>query len=474
MDITLHIGAHRCGTTTLQHFLNRNSEILSHSGIAVWTPERTRSGLFSGLIARPQDQNSLAERRAARSSGRIETEITLLRKAGYKQLLVTEENMTGSARNNLRQFSLYPSVGDRLNQFRRGFGSGCARIALSIRSYDDYWASAFAFAVAQGHKMPGPEEIAALVDQPRRWRNVIFETAAVFPEAEICVWPFERFGTQPAAQLEILSANAPLSGQLTGKNCWHNQSPKLPKLRRILRLRGEDRAADTLPSGNGVWMPFNAQQRLQLSHYYQADLAWLRGGADGLARLIEFKGLLEEAQRPKRQFVLPVPQAAKAQEIADSSRALAVLGRKHKARLSDAASQKQTALSAKKPPFMPSILRAAKVNGAAAPQPVIGRDYTAPSAIALAGRVAQFGPHRFESALPALQAIVPLNLTTPTQIMPSQIMPTQIMPTQIMPTQIMPSPDLANLAAPQSTSSNRLRSLSPDGGRDDERRKAMV
>lgn len=465
MDITLHIGAHRCGTTTLQHFLNRNSEILNNSGIAVWTPERTRSGLFSGLIARPQDQNSLAERRAARSSGRIETEIALLRKAGYKQLLVTEENMTGSARNNLRQFSLYPSVGDRLNQFRRGFGSGCARIGLSIRSYEDYWASAFAFAVAQGHKMPGPDDIAALVEQPRRWRNVVIETAAIFPEAEICVWPFERFGTEPAAQLEILSANALVSGRLTGHDSWHNQSPKLPKLRRILRLRGEDQAAEALPSGNGAWMPFNAQQRMQLSHHYQADLAWLRGGADGLARLIEFKGLIKEAQLPRRRFTLSEPQAANPQPVAvaQNEAVLPGFGRKHTARIGASA-----APSAEIPPAA-DIWSAAESNRPIIEQPTMGRNYGAPPQMAngshkvmvkqrakLQGRAVaqsyfmaqppQMSPQSFDNTLPALQTI----------------------------TQPPPSTALANPAAPQSTSSNRLRSLSPDGGHDDERRQAMV
>ena len=53
MDVILHVGAHRTGTTSLQAFLERNRQLLNDNGIAVWTPRWTRSALFSGLYRAP-------------------------------------------------------------------------------------------------------------------------------------------------------------------------------------------------------------------------------------------------------------------------------------------------------------------------------------------------------------------------------------------------------------------------------------
>lgn len=287
LDINLHLGAHRNASTTFQQFLDRNETVLRQSGCAVWTPARTRKGLFAGLIERPEDITEQIERRAARSIGLIAIEIERLARAGQAQLLISDENIMGTTRNNLRQVRLYPNADERLARFRPGFGTGLRRIGLSIRSYDTFWASCLAFGITQGFRMPLTADLDRYVTQPRRWRDLIRDLAAVFPGVEILVWPFERFASQPDAQLSILTGGIAPDLPLTGARERTNVSPHCEKLRQILTMRGETILGRKLTDRDGRWMPFDEAQRMALRAQYAVDLDWLRAGADGLAQLVE-------------------------------------------------------------------------------------------------------------------------------------------------------------------------------------------
>lgn len=286
LDINLHIGAHRNATTTFQQFLKRNQSTLRHAGVDVWTPDRTRNGLFSGLIERPEDVTEQIERRGQRSCGVIAIELELAARAGRNQVLIAEENMIGSTRNNLRQGRLYPLPDERLVRFRPAFGKSVRRIGLSIRCYDTFWASSLAYGIVQGFRLPTADDLDRYVTQPRRWRHVIADIAAVFPDAEIIIWPFERFAGQPETQLALLAGNLDLPVPLTGARDWINPSLRCDKLRTILALRGEGTALD-LTEKAGRWMPFDDVQRMALRAQYSVDLDWLRRGADGLARFVD-------------------------------------------------------------------------------------------------------------------------------------------------------------------------------------------
>lgn len=284
VKILLHLGAHRTATTTFQSGLERSAAGLADLGLAVWTPKRTRSGLLSGLIHRPEDVTEQIERQGHRATGVIRIELERLARSGMRQVLISEENVIGAARNNLRQERLYPLVDERLLRFRRAFDGHALRIGLSVRSYDTYWASCYAFAVARGHRLPGPGMLDRLVTQPRRWIDVIHDIARGLPGAEIMVWPFERFAGRPGDVLADLTG-----GLYTNRpGAWDldalNPGPHLPQLRRILRDRGEAEAARHLPDGDGRWMPFDSGQARALREQYREDLAWLMAGADGLAR----------------------------------------------------------------------------------------------------------------------------------------------------------------------------------------------
>ena len=62
MEVILHIGAHRTGTTSLQRAVQRNRKKLADNGVAFWGAQITRGGRFSGLL-RANDATDAQTRR---------------------------------------------------------------------------------------------------------------------------------------------------------------------------------------------------------------------------------------------------------------------------------------------------------------------------------------------------------------------------------------------------------------------------
>ena len=288
MDVILHLGAHRTGTTTFQAYLRRNRRALADLRIAVWEPDLLRNGFTTGLTGPDRPATPAQMRRAERSVGLIRLETERLRRAGADRLLVSEENMIGSVRDNLARTALYPEVIPRLARFSPAFAARCSRVVIGIRSYDRFWASALAYALPNGVRLPDRARLDRLVTQPRRWKQVITDIAATFPGAECMVVPFEAVAGQPEVQLAaMLGEPVP---RLADARRWLHPSPSRDMLRQVLRDRGERDAAQRIPGGGGPWQPFAPEHVAAMQAQYAGDLDWLRAGADGCATLMTETG----------------------------------------------------------------------------------------------------------------------------------------------------------------------------------------
>ena len=280
MDIILHLGAHRTGTTSFQQYLRANGTALSAAGTRVWDPRHTRKGLFSGLFPGPAAATGRNLR--TRAEGRVLLQARRAADEGAKRLLVSDENMIGAPRTCLRHGTLYPAIGERMARISAAFGGQVARVALRIRSPDLWWASVAAYSVARGHVMPSAEKRETIASSGRGWRDVITDLACAMPNTEIMVMPFEQFGHRPTASLSAMTGStAPDDPECH----WLNRSPDLAFLRGVLTDRDEN--PDVLPAGEGRWQPFNDAQAAALRETYADDLFWLTAGADGLATLTE-------------------------------------------------------------------------------------------------------------------------------------------------------------------------------------------
>ena len=277
MDVILHIGAHRTGTTSFQDYLRVNRAVLTTQGIGFWAPWRTRGGLLNGVADRP-----LSSAGVRRGAGRVALNLDGSRRLGIASLVVTDENMIGGLRLSLRRRTLYPSAGERLARLSAAFG-GPARVTLQLRSLDAWWASAIAYLVPRGEDVPPPQVIETLSAAPRSWRDVITDIACACPGTDIQVTTYEAFGDRPDLLLGALTRRRSVPHATPGRHL-RNCRPDADTLRRILAERG-----DALPatSPHPRWSPFSDTQAARLRETYADDLHWLRAGADGLARLTE-------------------------------------------------------------------------------------------------------------------------------------------------------------------------------------------
>ncbi|MEW2913735.1 hypothetical protein [Leisingera sp. JC11] len=276
MKVILHTGAHRCATTSFQEYMRHNAQGLEKQGIGFWGPYRTRNGLFHGILPGPAPVSG--RNLVQRAQGRLQIQMAASRDQGVRQLLVSDENMIGSVRQNLRLGDLYGGVGERMARFSQAFGGAVTDVALSIRSLDSYWASALAYAAARGRKPLSETSLDRLAQSPRSWRDVITDIACAMPGVRLHVLPFETFGARPEVALEALTgAEAPRAHarvRLNASLCLQDLRASLPPA-----------AAAGLPEGSGRWRPFNDAQTASLREAYADDMMWLAGGAGGLAAL---------------------------------------------------------------------------------------------------------------------------------------------------------------------------------------------
>ena len=284
MDVILHLGSHRTGSTTFQSYMRRASSELAGRGIGYWGPQRTRQGLFAGLM--PAPRLNIGRNAQTRAEGRVQIQMTRSARNGVRKLVVSDENMIGSVCDNLRKRALYPAIGERMARYARAFDGRLSRVVLNIRAQDLFWSSAMAYGVVRGHRMLQPEGFENLAVSRRTWRDVITDLACALPETEICVLPFERYQGRPDALLatcidEVVPCNTNVQ--------WLNRAPNVDALRQILAERGEIWGLQALGASLGAarWLPFNEAQSASLREAYADDMHWLISGADGLATLTE-------------------------------------------------------------------------------------------------------------------------------------------------------------------------------------------
>ncbi|MCV3272952.1 hypothetical protein [Roseobacter sinensis] len=280
MDVILHLGAHRTGTKTFQDYLRRQAETLNTAQTGYWGPGRTRRGLFSGLVSKTR--TAKARDLSRRAEARIQLQLSAAQARGLRMLLISDENMIGSLKDNIRTGSLYPDIGARMACFARALDGQLSTVILSPRSLEYYWSSAIAYGAAHGHPIPDPDGLRKIAQATRSWRDVVTDLAAAMPGTEIRVMPFEAFAGRPNALLEHgVGVAAPRDAD----RVWLNQAPSLPELRRVLADCGADGSA--LPFGMGRWNPFTPEETAALREAYADDMMWLVAGADGLATLTE-------------------------------------------------------------------------------------------------------------------------------------------------------------------------------------------
>lgn len=308
MQVIFHLGAQRSATTTFQHYMRSHTQALGASGVGFWGPQRLReAGLFEGLYAGPSGRVSDEAIEAAKP--RIAKALNVAAARGVRTLVISEENMLGSVKGNIRHRALYPDAETRLRGFVQAMGRPIDKVMLGLRPLDAYWSSALAYGVKRGAAVPEETALEAISGSARSWRDVVCDIAQVVPSAEIELHRYEDFADAPDARLElVLGRNAELPKSTKGLRM--NEAPDLSELRAAMMKRGVSPTG--LPDGEGRWQPFLPDQAEALAERHADDIFWCIAGAGGVARLIERKTLEEVG--------MSLPPAARRGHIYDQAR----------------------------------------------------------------------------------------------------------------------------------------------------------
>ncbi len=197
MELTLHLGAHRTGSTAVEKTLLESRNFLMREGVAVWPNEKVRGIKGFGVVG--DGLNGLA---AGANFRDVWDEVRLPR------LVICEENMLGTMQDNIERAAFYPDVAVRMARYRDFLPGHVARIGIGLRDYAGFWTSSYAYVLAR-KPLPGFAPVRRAVMQnggARGWCDLIGDLRGVFPAAEIVVW------TLDAVKADLAGVAARLTG----------------------------------------------------------------------------------------------------------------------------------------------------------------------------------------------------------------------------------------------------------------------
>jgi hypothetical protein len=292
MDLILHLGAHRTGSTALIRCLRKNDALLGRAGAGLWPPELVRDlppfGAVPELALKAAGGAARADKALVHLRQVLKTEADRLEATGCGRLIMSEENLIGSMRMNLSKASLYPDLGNRLAAYAAVLPRRPAVVALGLRDYGSLWLSAYAYVLPR-HPLPSFADIAqALCHMPRAWPDVLADIRAVFPDAQVLLWRHDQFRTRMTRVVAALAGVAAADG-IHPVHEDVNSARFRDAADLIHRLRGDDptlagraleaRIAGAGPDARGAAPAFSPAQAAMLDARYARDLAALGGQA---------------------------------------------------------------------------------------------------------------------------------------------------------------------------------------------------
>jgi hypothetical protein len=275
MDLILHLGAHRTGSTAFQQMLAAGRATLAQMGARALVPaDLDRIPGFADIAGGKHQA-------AARAAIDAAT-------AGADRVLISDENLIGDMGWNIRAGTFYRSARQKLTAQRDFFGDPPKRIGLGIRAYADYWVSAHAYELS--YRAQAPVRFGdcrtRLVAARRGWRDLVDDLRAVFPGAAILVWPVEARVPLPVLARRLLDLDdlafdapppgvnaAPAAGLIPAMEGKRAVEPEISRQKMRAWLAGQQPVA---------FAGFTDAQTARMDARYLADLHALAAGYAGV------------------------------------------------------------------------------------------------------------------------------------------------------------------------------------------------
>jgi hypothetical protein len=290
MDLTLHLGAHRTGSTAISDAFWQSADAVKDMGTGFRRPNRLRKIPYFEHVERLTDvaaQGDMVARNALASVAEaLHKDMRQAERLGRRHMVYSEENILGFMEENLGKGTLYPFVKKRLDAYVRIFPARPTRIGIGLRSYDTLWVSAYSYTLSQRPWPTFGEMKGRLVANRRGWADVVGDIRAFFPGAEIFLWRQEDLGEvfrevvtrlgQIADPSRLTLPEAPVNTSISAAEVplVHLLRQAEPGLRTdALKQRMDAFTGDRPPPEPG----FSAPERTALRQRYDNDVATLAG-----------------------------------------------------------------------------------------------------------------------------------------------------------------------------------------------------
>lgn len=188
LEVVLHVGAHRTGTSALQRSLGRQAPRLAAAGIAFWGPKVLRGGKIAGLLAAEESAALTGRDNPGASEGSNDF---LAGVPPSRRLILSDENMAGTMYRNWTHGTLYPEVSGQLRAVLRLLPAPPAAIYLTLRDFAGYWQSVFAH-LQRVRRVSRFEAARLSASAGNSWLPALKAVRAACPEAPLHVARYDR------------------------------------------------------------------------------------------------------------------------------------------------------------------------------------------------------------------------------------------------------------------------------------------
>lgn len=217
-SITLHVGAHRTGSTLLQAMLDEQRASLNENGVDALTPPRIGKRdeatlraiyrVYSNRIEKSYRSNLTGRFKRSRLVASARQDLLALSSANCDRLILSDENFLGPIVDPNATRGCYPHAEDRALRLSMLAGRRTERIFLACRPYDALSFSAFLMTRIYGGSKAKTRDFkvykeAALSDE-MGWIRIVSAIRESFPDPEIVVWVHEDF--DPVKRFEQLTS----------------------------------------------------------------------------------------------------------------------------------------------------------------------------------------------------------------------------------------------------------------------------
>jgi hypothetical protein len=197
MKVTLHLGAHKTGTTLLQRYLKINRETLAAKRIGVMLLREVTSHLGSWT------------RELTGDTSRFAAALKEHEDKGHKHLVISCEDLLGPAFVR-RLPGIYPQSAPRLESLARLLQGRDTHAVLYLRPQSEFLASWYLQTVNMGNSTPFPEWYAGLKIQTLSWQPLVERVQTLFGAEKSRIADFRDIRRGAEAYIESFARHSGL------------------------------------------------------------------------------------------------------------------------------------------------------------------------------------------------------------------------------------------------------------------------